>query len=418
MTKEQLKALMKEIEAEEEAEKEEVEGKDGEGDGEGDGDKTPAPAAETDVPLGNADELADKLYSKIAESIAKLSGETKEDQKKIKEKLFSKKGMLLGYPSNSQLDTLDKDQKIVTFMKALIHSKEDPDAMRVLKALNEGTAADGGYLVPEELRSEIWRILPDFTVMRRLARVLPMSTDTLLLNKLTVLPEAYWTSEYQSKTTTSAEFGQISLTPYKLVCLLPVTEELVSDANIDLVNFILEIFAERIGTKEDAAFFTGSGTGQPTGLVGALGTAVNGGNAGTFDDILDLIYSVPQSARGTARRGTPSSVAFVANFKTIKSLRKLKDSNGQPIWKPGHPDNGDPDRLYGYPVYEQNSLADKTVVFGDYRFYIIGDRQTLTVRTTMEGGDAWRRDSIEIKAKVRVDGEPIITSMFAKLINF
>ena len=413
MTKEELKALMKEIEAEEVAEELEVE--EVEEEEKKEEDKAPESEAEVSV---DADALAEKLYSRIAKSIADASGETKKDQKKIKQKLFNKKGMLQGYPTNGQLDSLSKDQKIVTFMKALIHSREDPEAMRVLKALNEGTAAEGGYLVPEELRAEIWRILPDFAVMRRLARVLPMTTDTLLLNKLTALPEAYWTAEYASKTTSSAEFGQISLTPYKLVCLLPVTEELIADANIDVVNFILELFAERIGTKEDQAFFTGTGTAQPTGLVTSLGTAVNAGNNGTFDNILDLIYSVPQAARGTVRRGTGGSVAFVANFKTIKNLRKLKDSNGQPIWAPGHPDNGDPDRMYGYPVFEQNALADGTIVFGDYRFYIIGDRQSLVVRTTMEGGDAWRRDAMEIKAKVRVDGEVIITAMFGKLINF
>ena len=37
--------------------------------------------------------------------------------------------------------------------------------------------------------------------------------------------------------------------------------------------------------------------------------------------------------------------------------------------------------------------------------------------TTLEGGDAWRRDSMEIKTKIRVDGECILTGAFAKLIN-
>jgi HK97 family phage major capsid protein len=53
--------------------------------------------------------------------------------------------------------------------------------------------------------------------------------------------------------------------------------------------------------------------------------------------------------------------------------------------------------------------------FGDWSFYIIADRQTLAVKTTTEGGDAWRRNSIEIKAVERVDGRAVILSPFAKL---
>lgn len=50
-----------------------------------------------------------------------------------------------------------------------------------------------------------------------------------------------------------------------------------------------------------------------------------------------------------------------------------------------------PDTLYGYPFYEQNDLPQDRLYFADWSYYIIGDRQTMTVKTTTEGGDAWRR---------------------------
>ncbi|OFW63667.1 hypothetical protein A3A76_04385 [Candidatus Woesebacteria bacterium RIFCSPLOWO2_01_FULL_39_23] len=56
-----------------------------------------------------------------------------------------------------------------------------------------------------------------------------------------------------------------------------------------------------------------------------------------------------------------------------------------------------PDLLYGYPFYEQNDINQSEIYFGDWKMYVIGDRQTISVRTTTEGGEAWRRNSMEVK---------------------
>jgi len=41
----------------------------------------------------------------------------------------------------------------------------------------------------------------------------------------------------------------------------------------------------------------------------------------------------------------------------------------------------------------------------------------MAVQTTTEGGEAWRRNSMEIKAVERVDGRAVILTPFAKLTN-
>ena len=74
-----------------------------------------------------------------------------------------------------------------------------------------------------------------------------------------------------------------------------------------------------------------------------------------------------------------------------------------------------PDTLYGYPFHEENDLSQSELYFGDWAFYIIGDRQTVSVKTTTEGGDAWRRNGMEIKAVERVDGRAVMASPFAKV---
>ena len=304
-------------------------------------------------------------------------------------------------------------------MKALVYANADPNSERVLRALVEGTNTEGGYLVPEELRTEVFRILPDMTVMRRIARTLPMSTDTLKLNNLSARPTAYWTAEYASKSTTSAEFGQVELSPNDLVCLLPVSHQLLADANINLVSFIVELFAEAIGLAEDRAFFTGTGVGQPRGIsIEAIANQAIAAGTLSFDDIIALIDLVPQ------RVSQASKAAFVGNRYVKRIMRTLKDSNNQYIWrdsKGGNVGSGQgetarlPDTVYGYPFYEQNDLAESELYFADWSYYIIADRQTMAVTTTNEGGDAWRRNAMEIKSVERVDGRAVILSPFAKL---
>lgn len=107
-----------------------------------------------------------------------------------------------------------------------------------------------------------------------------------------------------------------------MVCLLPVSEQLFADANINLVQFIIQLFAEAIGVAEDKAFFTGSGTGQPKGInQESIASAAVAGASPTLDDIIDLIDLVPQ------RVGQSPKAAFIGNRKVKRAFRKIKDQS-------------------------------------------------------------------------------------------
>lgn len=399
MNKEELKKLLAEVESDKDAEGKEEE-------------KVSKVEAKS-----TAEDLVDKLGDKIASVIKEARGDEKEAEQ-VRSELFNAKDGVKGiqYPSTKELANLEDDEKIVVFFKAMITRKEDPEADKIFKALTEGTNADGGYLVPAPLATEIWRVLPDMSVMRRIARTMPMQSRTLAMNSTTATPTAYWIGEAETKTTTSVEFSQRTLTAYKLVARVLASHELIQDANIDLVRYIIELFAEAIAEAEDKAFFTGSGTGQPTGINQETLNSQSAGASLDFDDVIDLIDLIPQSARRSP------STAFVCNQQVIKLLRKVKDSDGGYIWRNGAGRTSGqverlPDTVYGYPVWEQNHLSQDELYFGDWRNYIIGDRKQLTVETTNEGGDAWAKDLTDIKAVERVGGIAVITTPFAKLTD-
>ena len=277
-----------------------------------------------------------------------------------------------------------------------------------LKAVSEGVDNEGGYLTPTEFRAEVVRELFDIGVMRGVARVIPMNTDSLEMPTLSARPAAYWKSEHAVITTSSAEFGQVTLTPYVLITRIPASREIVADSAINIVSFFTQLFAEEIARAEDKAFFTGSGSGRPTGVNQASISTVSAGGVLNFDDLISVFYKLQ-----APHRRSPSA-AFIASRRIIEILRKVKDNNGNYIWQPSV-QLGQPDRILGIPVLEQNDISEDQLYFADWSYYFIGDRETLAVETTLEGGTAWERHRVEIKAYERVDGEVSITSPFAKI---
>ncbi|MDV2887644.1 phage major capsid protein, partial [Alkalihalophilus pseudofirmus] len=91
----------------------------------------------------------------------------------------------------------------------------------------------------------------------------------------------------------------------------------------------------------------------------------------TLDEVLDLFYSLKAPYRNKA--------VFVMNDATIKAIRKLKDGNGQYLWQPSI-QAGTPDTILNRPLYTSSYVPTieagaKTVVFGDFSYYWVADRQ-------------------------------------------
>ena len=163
--------------------------------------------------------------------------------------------------------------------------------------------------------------------------------------------------------------------------MIKVSDELLSDSVFDLEGYIAREFARRIGAKEEEAFFTGDGSGKPLGILAASGGAETGVTAAsetaiTSDELIDLFYSLRAPYRKKA--------VWILNDSTIKAIRKLKDANGQYIWQPSLV-AGTPDTLLGRPVKTSTYMpaiaaGAKTVMFGDYSYYWIADRQGRTFK--------------------------------------
>ena len=246
----------------------------------------------------------------------------------------------------------------------------------VVNALQEGTDAEGGYLVPDEFERTLVEALEEENVFRRIAHVIKTNSGDRKIPVVVSKGSAAWIDEEGSYGESDDTFGQMTLSAYKLGTLIKISEELLNDSAFNLETYITKEFARRIGAKEEESFFTGDGTGKPTGILATTGGAevgvtTNSATAITADEVIDLYYSLRVPYRKKA--------VWIMNDATVSAIRKLKDGQGQYLWQPSLV-AGTPDKILGCEVITSPYMPTiasgaKTIAFGDFSYYWVGDRQ-------------------------------------------
>lgn len=286
-----------------------------------------------------------------------------------------------------------KGLSFADFMKA-VHGK-DTGLLAELKAANgqsEGTDADGGFAVPTEYANEIIKLERQFSVARRICRLFPMGSITRKIPRQLTNPTVTWTNEATNHTKTKATLEQVTQTAKKLSALIPVTEELLADNNVNIDSFLFQIVAEAIGREEDRVAFAGNA--DPfNGVLYATGVNAVTMNGATLDwqDLVSLLMApkAPYRARGR----------FVVSSDALTLIMKLQDDQSRPIWTmpllntPGidfsqAAGSGFAGTIIGKP-YDETDQLTLTALFGDFGQSLwISDRGTYDVKASDSASDA------------------------------
>jgi len=278
----------------------------------------------------------------------------------------------------------------------------------VQNALEVGTDSEGGFLVPDEYENQLIQALQETNVLRNMCNLITTSYGDRKIPVVASHGSATWMDEEAAFTESDEAFTQVTLSAYKLGTMLKVSDELLNDSYFDLESYIAAEFARRIGAAEEEAFLTGNGSSKPTGLLNAtggagLGVTAAGTTAILIDEMLDLYHSLKSSYRKNA--------SFLVNDDTIKKLRKLKDGQGQYLWQPSLT-SGTPDTILNRPVVTSQYMptataGEKSIVFGDFKYYWIADRQGRTFKRLNELYAA--NGQVGFLASQRLDGKLILT---------
>lgn len=264
-------------------------------------------------------------------------------------------------------------------------AKDGSISYEVRNALQEGVDSEGGYLVPDEFERTLVQALCHENIVRDHAHVFTTNSGSHKIPVVSTKGTASWVEEEGIISEGDDVFGQQQIGAHKVGTIIKVSEELLNDSAFDLESYFASEFARRIGDKEEEAFFVGDGVNKPLGILADNGGAEVGltsaaSTAITADEIVDLFYSLKAPYRKNA--------IWVLNDSTVAAVRKLKASTGEYLWQPALHEGGHETllgkKIYTSPFVPELKAGSKSVIFGNFKFYWIGDRQGITFRRLNE----------------------------------
>ncbi len=249
------------------------------------------------------------------------------------------------------------------------------------------TGSEGGYTVQKDVARMIVDALKATGGMRSLATVITTEMGNPIDYPTSdgTSEEGEILAENASSTNGDPSFGVIPLVTYKYSSKdVAVPIELLQDSAVDIEAFVRNRLITRIARITNKHFTVGTGSSQPRGVVTAAGAGKVGASGQTatvtYDDLIDLQHSVDRAYR---ERGA----AWMMADSSVKVIRKIKDGQGRPIFVPGYEvgtPGGVPDTLLGDRLVINDDVAAmaasaKSIVYGDFKPYIIRDVMAFTL---------------------------------------
>ncbi|EPV2040900.1 phage major capsid protein, partial [Escherichia coli] len=224
---------------------------------------------------------------------------------------------------------------------------------------------DGGYTVIPELDREVMRQLQDDSVMRVIATVKTAKSNEfqkLVSTGGATVGRGTEGSARSETNTPKIERVTIKLNP--IYAYPKTTQEILDFSEVDILGWLSSEIADTFASTEEDDFVNGDGNGKPKGFMAytraatsdktrAFGTiekiVAASGTAITADELIDILYKLKAKYRKNA--------VWVMNSGTAGTLQKLKNENGDYIWRDSLKE-GAPDMLLGRPVYCLESMPD------------------------------------------------------------
>ena len=215
------------------------------------------------------------------------------------------------------------------------------------------TTATFGAVIPTVLIDRIIEkaesygmILPRVTKTQYAAGVeIPVST---------LKPTASWVAEGATSDRQKYTGAKISFTHHKLRCEVSVSMEVGTMALAAFEAKIVENVAAAIVKAKEQAIISGTGTGQPKGILAE--TPVDG-QAITLTSGTALTYDLLCQAEGALPQAYETNAVWLMTKKNFYAFQAIKDNNGQPVARVNYGINGKAERTL---------LGREVVLCGDY----------------------------------------------------
>ncbi|WP_227720285.1 phage major capsid protein [Yersinia proxima] len=258
------------------------------------------------------------------------------------------------------------------------------------RSLSTGVPADGGYTVIPDLDKQIMRQLSDDSEMRQICTVKTTSSNEF--KKLVSVGGAEVAHGEEGKArgeTATPKLEEVSIKLFPVYAYPKTTQEILDFSDVDIMGWLTEEISDTFTETEELDLVSGDGSKKSKGFLvypraatadktrpfGTLEKMDAAGAAPTADELIDLLFKLKKKYRKNA--------VWVMNSNTAAALQKLKNGNGDYIWRDGL-QKGDPDMLLGKPVHYLENMPDAAagqpvLAVGDFkRGYFIVDHTTGT----------------------------------------
>jgi len=294
---------------------------------------------------------------------------------------------------------------ILTPEYAIEAIKSGQDLAGIKTVMVEARNELGGYTAPVDWQASVIQRLKGLVVMRGKATGMQTSRDSAEYPTATG-GDAQYTSAIRetmvpetpssSAADTNLTWGQEKIPIHTAMAVARLSRNWLEDSAVNVAGFLAEKFAEAGAINEDNQFLTGDGNGRAQGLLPSSANDLSLTEAVTtnadymkWDGLINLVYAPNSQYRGRC--------IFIAEKNTYRDIAKLKDSNGQYLWRDRFGNNvsegGGPTRLMTYETYEQEAMPTVTagafvMLFGDPTGYLIADRIGMTVERYLDSSTA------------------------------
>lgn len=287
------------------------------------------------------------------------------------------------------------------------------------KALTE---SDAGALVPVEyLATVIEFATANSRLLSKVFRI-PMTTASMQLPKLVQTAGSYYggivlyhPGESEEKTATKPSFNTVTFTPSKLIGLIHLTDELIADSSINIINYITTIFGRAFQYKIEGEFITGLGaSGEALGIRNDPSVnLVTRTTAGTvkYTDLINLESALDENFQ---------DLIFLGRRATVNTLRAQVDTVGQPVYHDGFTTflgGAMTPQILGYECLKTRNCpaigVKGDLILGDPMYYGWGVRQDMTI--DQSNAPRFVFDETTLRFVMRYDGKPLVSEAFAIL---
>lgn len=228
-------------------------------------------------------------------------------------------------------ETLTKEEQSRSFTKTETKAPTGEEEVRALEEKNflkfvRGDeraldVANNGGVIPQTIANKIIERVKELSPIYNMVTVYNVSGDLVFpVYDETTPIQANYVDDLTELTEQTGKFTTVKLTNFIVGSLAKISKSLMNRSDFDLLTFVINKVAKAIADFLEAELIKGT-AGKMTGLAGATQSVTTAavGVVGV-DDLIDAQMTVPECYQANA--------GWIMHKNTLKSLRKLKDAEG------------------------------------------------------------------------------------------